>query len=245
MTGQPAALVTGGAGGIGQAVIRQLAKDGFAVLNVDIEPQGQGVLHAADLTTLEGNQGAVDRAVAEFGRLDVIVANAGVQYIAPISEFPDERWTSMIALMLTSPFRLARAAWPHLKASDRGRFLAVASAHAVVASPFKPAYVAAKHGVLGLVRNLALEGADDRIVSAAVCPGFVKTPLVDRQLAALAQRHNLSQDRALSEVVLAPHTIKRLVLPEEVAAVIALLTGSIGEAFTGTHVDMDMGWTAR
>jgi 3-hydroxybutyrate dehydrogenase len=243
--GTPAALVTGGAGGLGQAVIERLLAEGFAVLNVDLEPRGAGVHHVADLTTREGNEGAVARAVAEFGRLDVVVANAGVQHVAPVEDFPDDRWEAMIALMLTSPFRLARAAWPHLRACGHGRFLVVASAHSLVASPFKAAYVAAKHGALGLIRTLALEGAEDRIAAVAVCPGFADTPLVERQLPDLARSHGVSQDEALRHVVLSPHAIKRLVRPEEVASVVALLTGPIGETFTGTHLDMDLGWTAR
>jgi 3-hydroxybutyrate dehydrogenase len=151
----------------------------------------------------------------------------------------------MLALLLTSPFLLARAAWGALRESGDGRFIAIASAHALVASPYKSAYVAAKHGVLGLVRTLALEGGPDGITATAVCPGYVRTPLVESQLADQAARHGMDEDEVLEEVILEPHAIKRLIEPDEVAATVAFLAGPGGRAFTGAPVTMDLGWTAR
>ena len=179
------AIVTGAASGIGRAIAEALVEDGAQVLAVDLEPatDGPGEPFAADLTTREGNRAAVERAVAAFGGLDTIVANAGFQHVAPIAEFDEDRWDALLAILLTSPFLLARYGWPALSESGRGRFIAIASAHALAASPFKAGYVSAKHGVLGLVRTLALEGADAGITTAAVCPGFVRTPLVEGQLA--------------------------------------------------------------
>jgi 3-hydroxybutyrate dehydrogenase len=243
---QRGALVTGAASGIGRAIAERLAADGMRVLAVDLEPDegGPGEPFAADLTTREGNRGAVDAALGRFGRLDVVVANAGFQHVAPIDEFPEDRWDGLIALLLTSPFLLARYAWETLERSGEGRFVAIASAHGLVASPFKSGYVAAKHGVLGLVKTLALEGADKGIAATAVCPGFVRTPLVEKQVADQAKAHGVPEERVLEDVILAPHAVKRLIEPEEVAGVVSLLAGPGGAAFTGAPVTMDLGWTA-
>jgi 3-hydroxybutyrate dehydrogenase len=152
----------------------------------------------------------------------------------------------VIALLLTSPFLLARYAWPHLRASDAGRFVAIASVHGLVASPYKAAYVSAKHGVLGLIKTLALEGAPHGISATAVCPSYVRTPLVESQIADQAKAHGLpSEDRVLEDVILAPQAVRRLIEPDEVAATVAFLLGPDGRAFTGAPVIMDQGWTAR
>jgi 3-hydroxybutyrate dehydrogenase len=242
-----AAVVTGAASGIGRAIAARLERDGARVLAVDLEPDpdGPGEPFAADLTTRAGNRDAVAAAIDRFGGLDTVVPNAGFQHVAPVEEFPEDRWDAMIALLLTSPFLLARAAWPALRASGDGRFVAVASVHGLVASPFKSAYVAAKHGVLGLVKTLALEGADDGVVATAVCPGYVRTPLVENQVAAQAQAHGMPEDRVLEEVILAPHAVKRLIEPGEVAEVVAFLLSPAGRSFTGATVTMDQGWSAR
>jgi 3-hydroxybutyrate dehydrogenase len=242
-----AALVTGAASGIGRAVAQRLVEDGIGVLAVDVkpDPDGPGVPHEADLSTTEGNAGAVAAAVERFGRLDLIVANAGIQHVAPIEEFPIDRWETIVSLLLTSPFVLAKYAWPHLRATGDGRFIAIASVHGLVASPYKAAYVSAKHGVLGLIKTLALEGAEHGITATAVCPGYVRTPLVEKQIADQARAHGMDEDRVLEEVILAPHAVKELIEPAEVAEVVAFLAGPGGRSFTGAPVTMDMGWTAR
>jgi 3-hydroxybutyrate dehydrogenase len=241
------ALVTGAASGIGRAVAARLERDGARVLAVDLEPDpdGPGEPFAADLTTREANRDAVAAALERFGGLDTVVPNAGFQHVAPVHEIPEDRWDAMIALLLTSPFLLARAAWPALVESGDGRFVAIASVHGLVASPFKSAYVSAKHGVLGLVKTLALEGADDGITAAAVCPGYVRTPLVENQIADQAKAHGMTEDRVLEEVILAPHAVKRLIEPDEVAEVVAFLLSPAGRSFTGSAVTMDQGWTAK
>jgi 3-hydroxybutyrate dehydrogenase len=240
-------LVTGAASGIGRAVAGRFERDGAQVLSVDLEPDrdGPGDGFEADLTTREGNRGAVDAAVERFGGLDVVVANAGVQHVAPVAEFPEDKWDTLIALLLTSPFLLAKYAWDSLAEAEESRFIGVASAHGLVASPYKAAYVSAKHGLLGLIKTLALEGAEQRILASAVCPAFVRTPLVEAQLADQAKAHDMSEDEVLEKVVLAPHAVKRLIEPEEVAGVVAFLAGPGGRAFTGSAVPMDLGWTAR
>jgi 3-hydroxybutyrate dehydrogenase len=248
------AIVTGAAGGIGAAITHRLVQEGVNVVAADLDgatiPVGAGrgdvAALAADLTTREGNQSVVRTALEEFGRLDMIVANAGFQHVSPIVDFPEDRWDALLSLMLTSPFLLAKYAWPSLvSAPGGGRFLVIASAHALVASPFKAGYVAAKHGVLGLVKTLALEGAEHDICATAICPAYVRTPMVEKQVAAQATAHGMSEDRVLQEVILAAQPVKRLIEPEEVAELAAFLLGPHGRSFTGVPVSMDQGWTAR
>ncbi len=198
-----------------------------------------------DLTTREGNRSVVDAALERYGRLDAVIANAGFQHVSPVGEFPEERWDALLALLVTSPFLLAKYAWEALGESGDGRFVAIASVHGLVASPFKAGYVAAKHGVVGLVKVLALEGAERGICATAVCPGFVRTALVEEQVAAQAKAHAIPEERVLDEVVLAPQAVRRLIEPGEVAETVAFLCGPGGRAFTGVPVTMDLGWTAR
>jgi 3-hydroxybutyrate dehydrogenase len=242
-----AAVVTGAASGIGRAIAERLNGDGADVLAVDLEPDpdGPGTPFAADLTTREGNRAAIQAALERFGRLDTVIPNAGFQHVAPVEEFPEDRWDAMVALLLTSPFLLARAAWPALRESGDGRFVAIASVHGLVASPFKSAYVSAKHGLIGLVKTLALEGAEHGILATAVCPAYVRTPLVESQVAAQARAHRMPEERVLEEIILAPQAVKRLLEPAEVADTVAYLLGPGGRAFTGAAVTMDLGWSAR
>ena len=239
--------MTGAASGIGRAIAERLVDDGWKVLAVDVAPDeaGPGEPFAADLATRDGNRGAVDAAVERFGGLDAVVANAGFQHVSPVPDFDEDRWDGLLAVLLTSPFLLARYAWPHLQESGEGRFVAVASVHGLVASPFKAGYVAAKHGVVGLVKTLALEGAADGIRAVAICPGYVGTPLVERQVVAQAEQRGISEQEALRDVLLEPQAIRELIEPAEVANVAAFLLGPGGRAFTGVPVVLDNGWTAR
>jgi 3-hydroxybutyrate dehydrogenase len=220
------ALVTGARGGIGAAIVARLEADDWTVHAVDVED--------ADLTTREGNKTVIDAALAAHGRLDAIVPNAGIQHVSPVRDFPEQEWDRLLALLLTSPFLLAKYAWDALAASGEGRVCVIASAHALTASPFKAGYVAAKHGVLGLVKTLALEGADVGIRATAVCPAFVRTPLAERQV----------EERGLAAVI-EPHAVKRLLEPSEVADLVAFLLGPAGCGITGVAVPIDLGWTAR
>jgi 3-hydroxybutyrate dehydrogenase len=242
-----AALVTGAAGGIGRAIADRLVGDGWDVLAVDLSPDPHcpGEPFAADLATREGNRAAVDAALELFGRLDAVVPNAGFQHVSPIEAFDEDRWDALVAILLTSPFLLARYAWPALRDSGNGRIVVIASVHGLVASPFKAGYVSAKHGVLGLVKTLALEGAEHGIRASAVCPGYVRTPLVERQIADQATAHGIPEERVLEDVILAPQALKRLLEPSEVADAVAYLLGPGGALFTGTPLVMDGGWTAR
>jgi 3-hydroxybutyrate dehydrogenase len=221
------ALVTGAARGIGAAIAERLRADGWNVHGVDLED--------GDLSTREGNRAVVEAALERFdGSLDAVVANAGFQHVSTVRDFPEDAWDKLQALLVTSPFLLAKYAWDALAASGDGRFLAVASVHGLVASPFKAGYVAAKHGVLGLVKVLALEGADVGISASALCPGYTRTAIVEAQLA----------DRS-EEDLLAPQAVKRLLDPAEVAAAAAFLLGPDGRSVTGAPLVMDLGWTAH
>jgi 3-hydroxybutyrate dehydrogenase len=219
------ALVTGARGGIGAAIVERLEADGWVVHGVDVDD--------ADLTTRAGNRRVVESALAAHGQLDAIVPNAGFQHVAPVVEFPEEQWDRLLALLLTSPFLLAKYAWESLAASGDGRICVIASAHALTASPLKAGYVAAKHGVLGLVKTLALEGAPVGISATAVCPAFVRTPLAEQQVA----------ERGL-EAVIERQAVKRLLEPGEVAGLVAYLLGPGGRGITGVPVPIDLGWTA-
>ena len=241
------ALVTGAASGIGRAIAERLVAEGWQVLAVDLaaDAGGPGEPFAADLTTREGNRAAVDAVLERFGRIDAVVPNAGFQHVSPVEAFDEDRWDALVALLLTSPFLLARYAWPALRESRNGRIVVVASVHGLVASPFKAGYVSAKHGVLGLVKTLALEGAAVGIRASAVCPGYVRTPLVEQQIADQARAHALPEERVLEDVLLAPQALKRMLEPSEVAHAVAYLLGPGGSLFTGAPLVMDGGWTAR
>jgi 3-hydroxybutyrate dehydrogenase len=231
-------LVTGGARGIGAAIAARLSADGWRTHVVDLED--------ADLTTREGNRVVVEAALERFdGRLDAVVANAGFQHVSSVRDFPEDQWDRLQALLVTSPFLLAKYAWDALAASGDGRFLVVASVHGLVASPFKAGYVAAKHGVLGLVKVLALEGAEVGISASAICPGYVRTGIVEAQVADQAAAHGIPEERVLEDVILAPQAVKRLLEPSEVAGAAAWLLGPDGRSVTGSPLVMDLGWTAR
>jgi 3-hydroxybutyrate dehydrogenase len=222
-----AALVTGAARGIGAAIAERLRADGWDVHAVDLAD--------GDLATRQGNRAVVDAALERFdGRLDAVVANAGFQHVAPVRDFDEDRWDALQDILLTSPFLLAKYAWDALAASGDGRFCVVASVHGLVASPLKAGYVAAKHGVLGLVKVLALGGAEAGISASALCPAYVRTELAERQLA----------ERGADDL-LAPQAVKRMLEPSEVAAAASFLLGPDGRAVTGTPFLMDLGWTSR
>jgi 3-hydroxybutyrate dehydrogenase len=220
-------LVTGAARGIGAAIAERLQTDGWNVHAVDVDD--------GDLATVEGNRAVVDAALERFGgTLDAVVANAGFQHVASVRDFPEDRWDALQAVLLRSPFLLAKYAWDALAASGDGRFLAVASVHGLVGSANKAGYVAAKHGVVGLVKVLALEGAAVGISASALCPAYVRTDIAERQLA----------ERGADDL-LGPQAVKRLLEPAEVAGAAAWLLGPEGRAITGTPFLMDLGWTAR
>ena len=242
------ALVTGGASGIGRAVAQRLAADGARVLVLDRDDAGArqvadevgGEHLTADLS--EGD--AIDALDLGSRGIDILVNNAGLQHVAPVEEFDPARFELIHRVMLLAPFRLVRAVLPGMYDAGWGRLVHVSSVHGHRASPYKSAYVSAKHGLEGLSKVLALEGAGKGVTSNTVCPGYVRTPLVEGQIADQARTHGISEDDVVDEVLLARSPVKRLVDPEEVAQVVAMLCGPGTDSITGSSHLMDGGWTA-
>ncbi|HET7387831.1 MAG TPA: 3-hydroxybutyrate dehydrogenase [Nocardioidaceae bacterium] len=248
------ALVTGGASGIGLACARRLAAAGAAVTVADLDEEAAGKAAAevggeawtvdlADLGALDGPGGGGPE--GHSLDVDVLVNNAGIQHVAPIEEFPPERFSLILRLMLESPFRLVRAALPHMYSSGWGRVVNISSAHGLVASPYKSAYVAAKHGLEGLSKVIALEAGGKGVTSNCVSPGYVRTPLVETQIADQARMHGIDESEVVDKVMVAECAVKRLVEPAEVAEMVAYLCSPAGSFITGTSVSIDGGWTAR
>jgi 3-hydroxybutyrate dehydrogenase len=237
------ALVTGAASGIGAACARRLAADGVQVIAVDYDPAGLEALEGvetvvADLSDLDGLSDLPTD-------VDILVNNAGVQQVAPVEQFPPERFSYILRLMLESPFRLIRQTLPHMYGAGWGRVVNISSVHGLRASPFKSAYVAAKHGLEGLSKVVALEGAAHGVTSNCVNPAYVRTPLVTGQLADQAATHGLSEAEVLDKIMLEPVAVKRLIEPAEVAEVVAMLCGPASASITGSSFVLDGGWTAH
>ncbi|MGH6958201.1 MAG: 3-hydroxybutyrate dehydrogenase [Caulobacteraceae bacterium] len=254
-----AAVVTGSTSGIGQALARALAAEEVdVVLNglgdpAAIEKEraameasaGVRVLHhPADMTRPAEIAEMIAYAKRELGRLDILVNNAGVQHVAPIEDFPPEAWDRIIAINLSSAFHAIRAAVPMMRAQGSGRIVNIASAHGLVASPFKSAYVAAKHGIVGLTKTVALELAEAGVTCNAICPGYVKTPLVEAQIADQAKARGMTAEEVMRGVILAAQPTKRFVSFEELAGLMLYLVSDVGASANGAALSIDGGWTA-
>jgi 3-hydroxybutyrate dehydrogenase len=254
------ALVTGSTSGIGQGIAEEFAAQGCnIVLNGfgdagEIEAlrtriarsHGVTVRHdGADMSKPDAITAMMTRAIREFGTIDILVNNAGIQHVAPIEEFPVEKWNAIIAINLVASFHTIRHALPAMKERGRGRIINVASAHALVASPFKSAYVAAKHGVAGLTKTVALEVAERGITVNAICPGYVLTPLVEKQIPDTAKARGITEDQVVRDVLLAAQPTKQFVTVEEVAALAAFLASDGAASITGAIIPVDGGWTAH
>lgn len=245
-----AALVTGAASGIGLAVARELAAEGARVILSDVSAAALADVAAsipgasciaADLSLRED----VKRLAAEAGAVDILVNNAGLQHVSPIEEFDEAKWDRLLAIMLTAPFLLLRALLPAMYAKKWGRVLNVGSVHSLIASPYKAAYVSAKHGLFGLTKTAALEAADKGVTVNALCPSYVRTPLVEKQIADQARVHGVPEAEVVSRILLTQNAVKRLIEPSDVGKYAAFLCREEAWSITGTAVTMDAGWLAH
>ena len=254
------AVVTGSTSGIGLGIARSFAEQGIDLLLNGFGPADQiestrksieseyGVrvrYSAADMSKPLQIREMISMAERELVALDILVNNAGIQFVAPIDEFPEEKWDAILAINLSSNFHAIRAALPGMKKRNWGRIINVASVHGLVASPFKSAYVAAKHGVLGLTKAVALELAETHITCNAICPGYVRTPLVENQIQQQAAAHHISRDQVIRDVILAAQPKKSFVEVEQLGAMAVFLCSHFGSSTTGASFNIDGGWTAR
>ncbi len=253
-------VVTGSTSGIGLGIARAFAAQGCDIMlngfgdAAQIEKLRAGlaaehgvavVYSSADMSKPAEIAALVDQAETRFGSVDVLVNNAGIQHVAPVEKFPVEKWDQILAINLSSAFHAIRAALPGMKSRNRGRILNIASAHGLVASPFKSAYVAAKHGLVGLTKSVALETAGKGITCNAVCPGFVLTPLVETQILDRAREYGISREDVIKNVILERQPSKEFVKVEEVAALAVFLAGDAAASITGAAYSIDGGWTAQ
>jgi 3-hydroxybutyrate dehydrogenase len=253
-------LVTGSTSGIGLGMARAFAAEGGNVMMNGLgEPKAidallesvtkeygvRALYHPANMTRPEEIAELVAVAEQEFGAVDILVNNAGIQHVAPVDEFPIDRWDAIIAINLSSAFHAMRAALPGMKKRGWGRVINVASVHGLVASPYKSAYVAAKHGIIGLTRTVALEVAEQGITVNAICPGFVWTPLVEKQMNDLARSHGIAKEKVVSDIMLATQPTKKFIRIEDVARVALNLADESAAQINGAAMVIDGGWTAR
>jgi 3-hydroxybutyrate dehydrogenase len=254
------ALITGSTSGIGQGIAEAFAAHGCNIVLNGFGDAGEvealrtriarahdvAVYHdGADMSKPDAITAMMDKAIKEFGAIDILVNNAGIQHVAPIEEFPVEKWNAVIAIDLVASFHTIRRALPAMKERHWGRIINVASAHALVASPFKSAYVAAKHGVAGLTKTVALEVAEHGITVNAVCPGYVLTPLVEKQIPDTAKARGITEEQVVKDVLLAAQPTKQFVTVGQVAALCAFLASDNAASITGAILPIEGGWTAH
>ena len=246
------AIVTGGASGIGKAVAQELVENNIRVVVADLSEEGKktaddiGVsFMQADLSQKNDCKQLIENTIDQFGSVDILVNNAGFQHIAPIDEFPEEKWEQLLAVMLTAPFLLMKYAWPGMKQKQWGRIINIASVHGVVASPFKSGYISAKHGVIGLTKTAALEGGSHGITVNAICPAYVRTPLVEKQIADQARTNNIPESEVVEKILLKNAAIKKLIEPKEIGAMVHYLCTEAARSVTGSSWTVDSGWTSQ
>lgn len=245
MTKQRTALVTGALGGIGSVIAARLSADGFRVAYHDIVERAAPDYFRADLMQSGAGEQLVADVVARYGRLDVLVNNAGAQKVAPVAEFARADWDLVRTLSLDASFECIKAAVPGMVARGWGRIINIASAHGLIASPFKSAYTAAKHGLVGLTKSVALEVAEAGVTANAICPGYVRTPLVEKQIDDQMKVHGLSREAVIRDIMLASQPTRRFVEAEEIAGLASYLASDAARSITGTTIAIDGGWTAR
>ena len=245
--------MTGGASGIGKSIAQALSRDGNFVVVADINKQeGEAVAESVeghfletDLSERDSCRNLIDASLEKYERIDILINNAGLQHVAELEAFPEDKWDYMLKVMLTAPFLLTKYAWPSMKAQQWGRVINIASIHGLVASPNKAAYVSAKHGLIGLTRTAALEGGSHGITVNALCPSYVRTPLIENQIAYQAKAHQIAEEQVIDEVLLKSAAVKKLVESDEVAELVCYLTSDKASAITGACWTIDCGWTAQ
>lgn len=253
------ALITGSTSGIGLATAKAFAAKGYNIVFNGLEPDGAEIaagvakeynidylFSPANMLHPEEIRGLAKEALDRFGTVEVLINNAGIQFVAPIEDFPEEKWDAIIAINLTAAFHLTKAVLPSMKAHKYGRVVNISSAHGLIASPFKSAYVAAKHGIIGFTKVLALEGGEFGITANAICPGYVHTPIVDKQIPDQMKAHNMTREEVIEKVFLAEHAIKEFISVDTIAQTILYLADNEAAAtITGIAMPLDAGWTAH
>ena len=255
-----AAIVTGSTSGIGLGIARALAQPGCNVMlnglgdPVEIEQIRNGLAEetgvevafsGADMIDPQAIAGMNDAATDAFGRIDILVNNAGIQHVAPLEQFPEAKWDAILAINLSAAFHAAKAALPLMRTNGWGRIVNIASAHGLVASPFKSAYVAAKHGMVGLTKVIALETAEHGLTCNAICPGYVRTPLVEKQIDEHAEAHGIPRESVIRDILLAAQPNKAFVEVDQLGALVVFLCGDAAATLTGAALPVDGGWTAQ
>ncbi|WP_405574924.1 3-hydroxybutyrate dehydrogenase [Winogradskyella sp. Asnod2-B02-A] len=251
-------LITGSTSGIGLGIAHQFAKEGYNIMFHGLEANGQDIANNiaqehkikvgfsnANLLQSEAIENLINNTIATFGSLHVLVNNAGIQFVSPIEDFPNTKYENIIAINMNAVFYASKAAWKQMKKQNFGRIINVSSVHGLRASEFKSAYVTAKHGVIGMTKVLALEGAEFNITCNAICPGYVKTPLVEGQIKDQAKAHNMTEDEVVEKVMLKKQAVKQFVPVQAIADMAILLAKDSSTTITGTSFALDGGWSAQ
>jgi len=252
MLEEKVSIITGAASGIGLSVANAFAEDGIKVVMADVNEEKlryaaekiNADYFTVDLSKREGCKSLVDYTLEKHGKIDILINVAGIQNVAAIEDFPEDRWDFMISLMLTAPFLLTKYVWASMKEQNWGRIINLNSIHGLVASEFKAAYVSAKHGLMGLTKTAALEGGAYGITVNSICPAYVRTPLVDNQIEAQAINHGISKEEVITKIMLQKAAVKTLLEPDTIAEVVKFLCSEAGDNITGSALTIDGGWTA-
>ncbi|MEX2231118.1 MAG: 3-hydroxybutyrate dehydrogenase [Cyclobacteriaceae bacterium] len=252
------ALITGSTSGIGLGIAKAFAAKGYNLVFNGLEENGAEIaseiaerykiehfFSPANMLQPEALNALVQECAEHFGTIDILVNNAGIQHVSPIEHFPENKWNDIIAINLTAVFHLVKAAWPFMKKQNFGRIVNIASVHGLFASEFKSAYVASKHGLIGLTKTIALEGAPFNITCNAICPGYVKTPLLEKQIPDQMKIHNLSEEGVINKIILAKQAVKEFVPVEAIAEMSLLLASESASTITGAALSLDGGWSAQ